>query len=226
MQQLVDDVRLLTNTENSQFVTDNELLYYLNASLGDLDDMMVAKQEDYRLTNVQITITTGNTFPLPADFYQLRGVDYYNFENQPNPWLTMKSFSLQERNRYANPLLRTMYGVLGLYYMLQDGYVAVIPPDTAAGTYRLWYTPMLSTYALTDTIPSYFSNQAWTEYAVTDSAIKVLNKQNLDPSGFIDQKERLKVRIQAMAGHRDAGAPKHRINTRDTYEGPLLEWWF
>jgi len=217
MTQLSDlqtQIRYLTNTENSQFITNTELTYYINASAGELDDILLTKNEDYRLTHTQLVIATGSTFPLPSDFYQLRGVDFYT-NSAPTPWLTLKQFSMPERNKYTQPFFATIPGTITPYYMLQDGYVAIIPPVAALGTYQLWYTPILPALVnQTDTIPSYLNNNAWCEYIVVDCCIKVLNKQNLDPSAFMAQKAGLKVRVEGLAGKRDAGAPKCGRQTR------------
>jgi len=216
---LITQCRQVTNTESNQFITNSELTYYLNSSLAELDDLLVVKQADYRLVQTICNITVGNTFALPADFYQLRGVDYYAYGVASNPWQTLNQFMLKERNRYANPMVRTLYGVTSIYYMLQDGYVAIVPVDAAVGQYRLWYTPIYQPLVnLTDTIPSYFDNQAWREFAVMDTAIKILNKQNLDPSAFMQRKEELKTRILAMAGHRDAGDPKCVVNNNNYFD--------
>lgn len=226
MNDLITQVRYLTNTESNQFITNPELQYYLNASLGELDDILVSKQEDYRMTDVIIPILPGmnpdgtplNKFPLPADFYQLRGVDYYSNGVLSNPWQTLDRYMFKERNKFANPLIRTPFGTLYLSYKLQDGYVSIMPEYAAAGNYRLFYIPTFTELNFTDPIPSYFENQAWREYAVVDASIKVLNKQNLDPTGLWKQKADLKSRIQAMSGHRDSGDPKCVINNSSAYD--------
>lgn len=212
-QDIINQIRLVTNTENSQFVTDNELLYYVNASAGELDDLLVAKQQDYRLTTAIITIANTNLIPLPADFYQLRQVDFYYAPSQALPWATLEKFMLKEQTMYSNSLTRNMYGIPNLKYMLQDGYIAIVPETVASGQYRVWYTPVMNTMALTDNIPSFFDNNAWREYMVMDCSIKVYNKQQKDPMIFNDRLNKLKTRIQSMAGSRDSGSPAHVVNT-------------
>ena len=214
-QDLVTQIRFLTNTEVSQFVTDPELLIYVNSSCGELDDILVANQQYYRLINVVIPITSGNLLPLPIDCYQINEVDFYYAPLQSQPWARLERFELAEQTMYSNSQARNIYGVPNLKYMLQDGYVAIVPEASAIGSYRLWYTPIYKMMALTDTIPLYFENNAWREYVVVDSSIKVLNKQNLDPSAFMAQKEALKARIKSMSSKRDAGNPMHVANTRN-----------
>lgn len=212
---LVTQIRYLSNMENNQFVTDIQLLYYINASAGELDDILVAKQEEYRLIKTQLQITSGNLIPLPSDFYQLRQVDFYYSPSAIQPWTTIQKYMLKEQTLYSSSLNRSIYGVPNIRYMLQDGYIAIVPETNALGQYRIWYTPVFKQMSLTDTIPSYFENQAWREYIVVDCCIKVYNGQNMDPSIFMAQKAALKTRIEAMSGHRDSGSPKHIVNTRN-----------
>lgn len=220
LQTIVNNVRLLTNTENNQFITDNELAYYANASFGELDDILVANQQYYRLINTIINITSGNLMPLPSDCYQLNQVDFYYSPMQSQPWATIERFELKEQTMYSNSLARNIYGVPNLKYMLQDGYIAIVPEASAIGQYRVWYTPIYKVLALTDSVPSYFDNQAWTEYVVMDCCAKVLSKQDLDPSYFLTQKEALRIRVKSMSTKRDAGSPMHVANTRNFgYDG-------
>lgn len=226
---LIQQVRWTTNMENSQFITDAEFIYYINGSMRELDDMLIAKNEDYRLTKTApITISNNQAIPLPADFDELRGVDFY-FPAAPQPWVTLKQFSLPERNRFNFPLLQTMYGMPLLHYMLQDGYVDIAPEASCQGTYRLLYTPALPVLVDGyDTIPYYLDNRTWSDYIVCDVAIKALNKQQEDPTAFMAAKEAMKKRVESLAGKRDAGAPKVGRNTRhranDYYYGLPFFW--
>jgi hypothetical protein len=56
--------------------------------------------------------------------------------------------------------------------------------------------------------------QAWCEYAIVDVSIKILAKQNLDPTAFMAQKAGLTQRILSMAANLDAGGPKKTVDTR------------
>jgi hypothetical protein len=176
---------------------------------------LVAKNEDYALTTTgNITIANNQQIPLPADFDALRGVDFY-FAQAPQPWITLKQFSMPERNRFNYPLLQTMFGRPLLHYMLQDGYVAIAPAASCQGTYRLLYTPAIPLLVnLTDTIPYYLDNRTWSDYIVIDCCIKAINMQQEDPSAFMAEKNAMKARVENLAGKRDAGAPKHGRNTR------------
>ena len=206
---------------NSQFVTDAEITYYINGSYRELDDILIAKNQDYRLViqgftpgTSTTTISNNEMIPLPADFDELRGVDFY-YSNQQQPWVTLKQFSMPERNRFNFPLMQTMFGAPLLKYMLQDAYVAIAPLQCCAGQYRLLYTPELPQLVnTTDSIPYYMDNRTWCDYVVFDCCIKIMNKQQEDPSAYMAQKAAMKTRVESLAGKRDYCAPQCGRNTR------------
>lgn len=63
--------------ENSQFVTDAEIDRYLNESISELYDLIIeqAGQEYFLETYGFSTVANQDTYLLPADLYQLKGVD-------------------------------------------------------------------------------------------------------------------------------------------------------
>lgn len=213
---LIDSLRFQTNMEESQFVTDSELTGYLNSSLAELDDILVDEYDDYKITPVTLTISSNvdgyNYFYIPSDFLKGRLV-----EKQINgQWKELRRFNLQAKNRFHFPL-GAVFGdrFVNLQYRLLGDKVYIEDFSQAAGTYQLWYVPKFT--PLTDgysTLPAYMDAQSWCEYAVADSAIKVLDKQNLDPAVFMARKEALKQRIIKAASSRDAGPPKVTVDSR------------
>lgn len=208
--------RQRTNMENNTgFVTDAELTDMLNCSLGDLDDTLVSTYEDYKLTDYLTSISTPvegqNYFALPSDFLKCRGVDrQFN-----GTYMTMDNYNFTKRNQYSFPVMNFVYGYLDVYYRIQDGYCFVIPWQNCAANYRLWYIPKFLTLVNDgDVLPAYMDTQAWSEYAVVDTCIKILAKQDLDPTTFMAQKAALQARIINAAKPRDAGPVKRVQNTR------------
>lgn len=215
---LILAVRQRTNTENSQFVTDAELTSYITNSLAEMDDLLVSRYEDYKLSNVINTLPINgadatNAFPLPADFLKLRGFEY---SVDGTHWITLKRFNFQMRNNGSYGFAISPYGRSSATYRIEGDNIIVMPQDQSAGQYQLWYTPEFELIDVGNgpSLPSYMDVQAWHEYATVDTSIKVLQKQNLDPSIFMAQKEALKDRILSAASNRDAGSPKKIANTR------------
>jgi hypothetical protein len=75
--QLKDRSRQRADMENSEFVTDAELTIYINGSIAELHDLLVASYgSDYFLSSTTFSTVAGTeSYSLPADFYKLMGVD-------------------------------------------------------------------------------------------------------------------------------------------------------
>lgn len=217
-------VRQRADMENNAFVSDSELTTYINNSLAELDDILVTNYEDYRLSNWVSVLAAGAgaVIPLPADFGKLRGVDFQVNGTGAGRWYALRAFQFPERNRWTNAgaVFAWPFGRAQLSYRLADQGIMIAPADQAGGVYQVWYTPLFNRLVLpTDLLPQSYASQAWTEYAVVDAAIKILNKQNLDPSGFMAEKQALRARVIGASKNRSNAAPKRVADTRLGGEG-------
>jgi len=213
-------IRQRSNMENNNFITDAELTTYINNSLAELDDILVTDYEDYRLLTFQAILPAdgvSNIISIPSNLYKLRGVDYQVNQNANGTyWLTLFPFQLTERNRQRSGLTNILIPYrTGLSYRVADAGIIIMPQVEAGGTYQIWYTPkFVPLTETTDALTIQMDNQAWVEYAVVDCCIKIFNKQNLDPSGFLAEKQLLQVRIRNAAKNRDSAGPKRIANVR------------
>lgn len=227
---LITLVRQRSDMENNQFVTDTELTTYINNSLSELDDLLTTEYEDYRLDNfISVLPQNGysNVIPIPSTFNKLRGVDFQN--NVNGPWYTLLPFQFTQRNRNNNLLtnITVPWGKVGLTYRLADQGLIIAPQTQAGGTYQIWYTPKFNNLILpTDLVPPAMDLQAWMEYAVVDCAIKIFNKQGLDPSAFMNEKALLRQRIIAAAKNRNSAAPRTIANTRYNTDDLILPYYY
>lgn len=191
------------------FVNDAELITYIGLSAYELYDLMIsAYGEDYFIALPPPTFLTDGstqTYPLPVDFYKLKGVDLNLSPNDPSSFVTIRPFNFSERNRYSVPNFQSFYGVTNLRYRLTAGYINMIPIPSGGQTIKLWYIPRLAPLALlTDTFDGI---SGWTEYVVVDAAIKCLVKEESDTAALERAKAALVQRIRSMATDRDAGSP-------------------
>lgn len=213
-------IRQRSNMENNFFVTDAELTTYINNSLAELDGVMATEYEEYRLSSFQAILPqdgVSNTISIPSNLFKLRGIDYVNTGQGGPPYYTLYQFQFPERNRDNNTLGNIMspWGKVRLSYRLADVGIIIQPQQQAGGTFQVWYTPKyIPLVQLTDTLTIQMDTQAWVEYAVVDCCVKILNKQNLDPSGFMAEKQALHVRILSEAKNRDSSGPKRMANVR------------
>lgn len=218
--QLKTRVREEADMENSDFISDSELLSYINSSYAELYDLLVETYDDYYLTSAEETIAAGtSTLTLPATFYKLRGVD---LKLSTNDYAALSKFNFNERNRLnsANFLFGSNSTTAASRYRLMGNTINLEPSDNAAGTYKVWYTPAITLLSTdTDTVDGV---NGWEEYIIVDAAIKCLSKEESSTTVMERRKEALTRRIQKMASERDSGSPDSVQNVRRNH---LIDGW-
>lgn len=207
--------RQRADMENSEFVTDSELLFYINNSYAELYDILVSKFEDYYVKNPPYEFAiTGSDYsaPLPDDFYKLRGVD--RAASGSGDWYTIHPFQFEQRNDNRSRFIyRALYP--DARYRIYGNQIIIVPNDFAVGSYRLWYVPKFTQLVLdTDTVDGV---NGWEEYIVIDAAIKCLTKEESDTSALTNMKAMLMERINRMAANRDVGSPERITDTTLSY---------
>lgn len=207
LQDLNTYCRERTATENNNSVTDDFLNKALNRSLGAFYSKITTEYEDYNLTKYLSTITTGNTIPIPPNFYKLRAVDF----GSPGQWTTVFGYNLQERNRQNNPIANMIvpFGNLAARRIrVMGNQLYVEPEQLASGQYQVWYTPKYTW--LTDaqqTVGPEMDIDGMIEYAVCLTAIKIYNRLNLPTAGLIDEvKYHEEIAVESLANRMANGA--------------------
>jgi hypothetical protein len=187
-------------TSTNYFVTDPELITYINQSYYELYDIMVQKYGNDYFVAPPINISTDGQsylYPLPNGtnysgakaFYKVLGLDLNLNPTVSDSFITIPQFMFAERNRYSVPNMQAFYGLTNLRYRLQDSNVWFTPTPAAGQTIRVWYIPRLTQLAtLTDVCDGV---SGWTEYIIVDAAIKCLQKQESDVSVLLAQKQAL-----------------------------------
>ncbi len=157
---LVDQVRNESDQVNSTFVTDLEIVTYISNSYKELYDMLIgAYGEDYYVAKRATFLTQQNfdLYPLPngvltfldennnpfvaAPFYKLLGTDYQLNQNNPQGYITLKTFPFSERNRFAVPNFASFWGFSNLRYRLNGDNIWFTPIPQSGQPIRLWYIP-------------------------------------------------------------------------------------
>jgi hypothetical protein len=211
---LKTQVREAANMENSLFVSDAELLRYIDLSYAELYDLLVEAFENYyTLGPIAETVTTGNIIPYPADFYKLVGLDM-NFGGSFYP---LKSFEFAERGRWVNANKLAYVGIINAAYKLMGTGIVLYPESSAAGTYRYWYIPRRT--SLVGDSSTVDGVNGWQQFIVIDAAIKCLQKEESDVAALMAEKGQIISRIQAMARKRDAGSPRKISDVTNNYMG-------
>lgn len=142
--QLRTAVRQRADMVKSQFVTNDELNSYINASYFELYDLLVQKYgNDYFMTQYSFQLQ-GNVsrYDLPEDFFKLLGVDL-EISAGPDGYVSLRPFTLAERNRYSTANVQTWIGVTNLRYRISGNKLWFTPSPQTGQTIRIWYIPRL-----------------------------------------------------------------------------------
>ena len=142
------------------------------------------------------------------------GVDV-GLQASPNnsAWFTLRKFDAIQRNQYVYPQINSsILGVFNMAYRLTGNQIWFIPAPAGSQYIRLWYIPRVPTLLQDTDILDGISG--WTEYVITDAAIKALQKEESDVTVLAAQKMMLKQRIEETAINRDVGQPDTLSNVR------------
>jgi hypothetical protein len=228
---LITAIRQRADMVNNQFVTDAEITVMVNESLAQLDGILIAQFNDYKITPVILTASsTDGSLTLPSDFLKLRGVDAQYNANDPDGYVEIREYSFQQRNRkpyMMSPLGGGIGGPYNVNWRLQGMQVMIAPVSLATNwKYRVWYTPKYTALALTtDTMQPYMDTQYWHQYGVYDCCVKILGKQDLDPATFVGLREEARALImQISAPNRVTAEPKCVVDTRFDNRGWGYGW--
>ena len=204
----------------SAFVSDAEIVDYINVAMAEIHDLLVEKYEDYYVSTTTYTLPGGNPGTLPATFYKALGVDF----DSGGVSYRLKRYSFQERNMYNSPGA-VAARIADTRYAIQGNQIKFIPDPTTSGTVTLHYVPEAQRFSSGSTSATIVSlapamANGYEEYVVVDAAIKCLLKEESDVQPHMVYKEQLRKRLEAAAGNRDAGE-SYKIS--DVNTGVYLE---
>lgn len=192
---------------NSQFVSDAEILGFVNASYAELYDLLIQTYEDYFVTSETFTLVTSDSGvrALAADFYKLKGVDF----QLNGQYITLYPYNWNTRNIRQRAVSRLSIGDYDLSYKILGSNIRFEPRDNATGTYQLWYIPAYTALSAdTDNIDSVITRNNWEEYIVIDASIKMLEKEESNTLHLEREKKAMIKRIESSAGDRDVDQPE------------------
>lgn len=211
LQQLMDRSRQRADQVNSGFVTDSELINWINVYKREYEDLLVRTfGADYSATSATFSATANTeNYNLSAltggTFYKLQGLDVAD-SSSPTGWRDVRPFNFHDRNRVSssNIILPTQ-STGQVRYRVWGPNLALRPVPTGTMTMKLWWVPQ--TVALSATTDSFDDVNGWSELIVVDAAIAMKDKEESDTSVLQNDRQRLVQRITSMAPNRDAGEP-------------------
>tara|TARA_R110000751_G_scaffold27794_2_gene73155 strand:- start:3210 stop:3845 length:636 start_codon:yes stop_codon:yes gene_type:complete len=166
----------------SNFPVEARVDDYINSAASEMYDILVNAYEDYFLATQSITLVPGTEdYALPSDFYKAKRVYYTTGSRR----FSIHPFNLEEVDGARNSAL-------------------------SAGTAELWYVPEMSLMtAGSDTISSIIPPmiKGWPDYIALSAAIRLLIREESDPSALMAEKQIMQNRLISLAEPRDAGIP-------------------
>jgi len=230
LQDLVNRTRQRADMEGSTFVTDAEVIAYINVAMAEMHDILVSRYEDYYVTTQQYTLPgsgsglTAGQFALPDSFYKALGVDL----DIGGVTCRLKPYQFQERATYNS----AGGAPASTLYHVQGASIRFIPAS-GTGTATLWYVPEAQQFSTSESeyMDKTVANKApavtfgYEEYVVIDAAIKCLQKEESDVQILLVQKQQIKERIENAASNRDQGEPARITDSRTgTFRRDLSRW--
>jgi hypothetical protein len=215
---------MLGLSDSDQFITRQQAVANINASLAEFQELLIRNDVKYFLTSSIFQLNQGqNTFPLPSqvtpnntgngstslpvDFAVSMGLDRsLDGSGSPGTWFTVQRNSWRERNRGNNAYWLALPQATARYDIVGNN-VMFFPPQLASGLYQLWWYP---------SAPVLVNDSDWvdgaffrTEYVIVDANIKFLiQEESLDTAQlWMARKNELAARIETMASDRDYSTP-------------------
>lgn len=222
---LVLDIRRRANLENSEFVTDDEVLEIFNQEAAELHAHITANEGQHHLrSSFTINVTTATLpatpiYDLPPDFWSLQEMS----ASIGGIWRSLEPFMDNERARLLNAQLYAYSA--SPQYRIQAGQVEFLP-GTQAYTVQMFYTPASIRLELNQNPPQTFDGYDGYEVAAIYGSVATLReKEETDPSFYQAQKDRILKHIDSMAARRDGSHPERVTDVVGlTNILPLFPW--
>lgn len=211
---LVTGVREKADMQNSAFVSDTEIIGYLNSGWQKLYGLLVERFENYYVSESTLNLVNGTKeYNLPSDFFKLLGVDL----TASDYTYTLRPWSLNERNRIFEGI-----GAQPSRYILVGSKIRFVPVPSASYTAKLYYVPMPAFLVAGGTIdlPPYGE-----EYLTAKAGADCKQKEESDPSVIMAQEREAERYILEVMANRDAGLPQRMTDTSLMNDSSWLRWW-
>jgi acyl-coenzyme A thioesterase PaaI-like protein len=191
-----------TDQQNSTFITDAELLRFINTSYKELYNKIIKANSTYYMSEETINIVSNqNAYTLPTDFYKVQGVDLLTNTSQK---YTAKPFSFENRNRdsglnfYSTPFLR---------YIIQGNEIRFVPMPNSTQTATLYYIPLPIT--INDGAQTINTVNGGYAFLVADVCKMIATKaEDSNVQEFLQEKMQATQDIMENFNTRDEGMPE------------------
>jgi hypothetical protein len=133
LDELIEQTRQKANIQRSNFVTDTEIVGYLNEARKQLRELIITADDSYYQASLTFNASAApdNVQALPAQFWKLRGLDAYAGD------------TLRQCEVYAREYRNRFDPGLGYYFGGDGNSIELLPPQTCPqfNPWRINYVP-------------------------------------------------------------------------------------
>lgn len=200
---IVTDARQYADMVNTQFVTDQEIVGYIDKAYRQMYVKIVSQGSNFFNTKLDYAIVPQqDTYPLPVDFYRLTGVDL-NIDSQNK--ITLMNINMNERNMLKN-VFATAYVNRGWRYWISAENIIFTPAPDNNASFTIWYIP--DPVSIISTNQTLVLNPAVVvDYLGVSAAIRCLQKQESDSSVLIKEQADIITQILDATATQDSAFP-------------------
>jgi hypothetical protein len=186
-------------------LTDAVLTPFLNSGIAEVHELIANHSPDFLVTSSNVTTTAGSpTVALPSTLYKLRRVDLIEGASVTR----LRSFQLDDETYIDDATIWQSATGSGLpRYMLQAGFLRLVPEPTAAQTIRLWYVPHATRLVASGDV---YNGVNGHEDLVYEHALRLCKaRDRMDGTAHDAAIARLEKRLLSALGTRDQSEPEY-----------------
>lgn len=222
LETLITTCRERAGMENSTFITGTELIRLINSSARRLYTQLIEArgQAYYETSYIFNTVSGTAAYQIPADFFQLIGVDV-NINGYVH---TMHAYMNEERNMFQRSYawgsgMPMYYRIIGAAAGATEGTIKFVPVPSGVYAVTLSYVPAPVTLVAEDDKVNGVAG--WEDFIVWDVVAAMLAKEESDTAFAISQREMVRAEIKGLAANRDAGQPERVQDVLINEVGPF-----
>jgi len=216
MADMIADVRKLSDMEDTDYVSDDEITGYINDANREATMILGESYEDWNLSSDDITTVAGTRdYGVAADFIRLRKVMYV----RDSGLSTEREYPLRRANwseTDGGPLLER----IPRRFRLQGSNIRLFPMPQAVLDYRYYYLAAPTT--LTKTQLSVEFQYGLDRFCVWDAVVKCLIKEKSPSKEATNERDRHLAMAVRSADNRDAS---EAMTVQDVQYGSNDDWW-
>jgi hypothetical protein len=213
---LITEAKSLADMANTDFVTDQDWIDYINAAYREAFMQLSKSYEDWNIDSQLITTSSGTRdYAVDTDFIKLRKIMYvrdYGLSSE-------KEYPIKRVNWMATDSTPRLERI-PRRYRLQGSNIRFFPMPEATLYYRAYFTPAPSTLTAGSTSVEF--EFGMDRFIVWDAVVRALVKEKSDTSEAVKERDRHLADLILSADPRDAS---EAMQIQEVEYNSDIDWW-